>query len=406
MSGIVDRVVPPRLGRQFRWLLASSLISNLGDGIGLAAGPLLVASQTSNPVLVSLASLLQILPWMLFGLYAGVVADRFDRRLIVVGVNLARAAVLGVLALTIAFDAVSVTVVLVAMFVIGTAETFADTTTRTLLPMFVAKPDLGIANARVTFVQTVVNRMAGPPIGALLFSVGMAWPFMVQAMAVGFGAVLVARIGSSQPTRTEVPVSVRADITEGLRWVWHHAAIRTLVLTVVCFNITFGATWGIMVLYATERLGMGEIGFGVITTVGALGGALGAAIYGAVERRIGMVWIMRFGLMIETLTHLSLALTSSAFVALPVYFVFGIHEAAWGTTASTIRQRVVPEHLQGRVSSVESVGVFGSLVFGAAIGGVIADVWGITGPFWFGFAGSTVLVALLWRRLAAIALAD
>jgi MFS family permease len=399
----MDVMVPPRMGGKFRWLLGSSLVSNIGDGIGLAAGPLLVASQTSSPVLVSLSSLLQILPWMLFGLYAGVVADRFDRRLIVAAVNVARAGVLAVLAATIAAGAVSVWVVLVAMFVLGTAETFADTTSRTLLPMLVPAEDLGVANARMTFVHTVVNRMAGPPIGALLFAAGMALPFVTQAVMVALGAVLVTRIGSARPERSDHPASARAEILEGLRWVWHHAAIRTLVLTVVCFNITFGATWGIMVLYATERLGMGEVGFGVIATIGALGGALGAAVYGWLERRIGMAWIMRIGLIIETFTHLALALTTSPFVALPVYFVFGIHEASWSTTASTIRQRVVPEHLQGRVGSVELVGVFGSLVFGIAIGGVIADVWGITGPFWFGFAGSVVLVAVLWRRLAVLA---
>jgi MFS family permease len=406
MSRLVDVIAPPRMGARFRWLLASSFVSNLGDGIGLAAGPLLVASQTGDPLLVAMATLLQQLPWLLFGLHAGVIADRFDRRTIVTGVNLARAAVLAVLSASIAVGSVSIGVVLAAMFTLGTAETFADTTTRTLLPMLVRRADLGVGNARLTFVNTTVNRMAGPPIGAFLFAAGMAAPFVTQAVCVGLGALLVFRIGSSRPERDAHPESVAADIMEGVRWVWHHPAIRTLVLTVVCFNITFGATWGIMVLYATERLGLGEVGFGLITTVGAIGGALGAVVYGGVERRIGMAWIMRVGLLIETFTHLSLALTTSPFVALPVYFVFGIHEAAWGTTASTIRQRVVPEQLQGRVGSVELVGVFGSLVAGAALGGVIAAVWGITGPFWFGFVGSALILATLWRRLGAIALAE
>ena len=119
-----------------------------------------------------------------------------------------------------------------------------------------------------------------------------------------------------------------------------------------------------------------------------------------------MASIMRYGLIIETCTHLALALTTSPLVALPVYFVFGIHEAGWATTSSTITQRVVPERLQGRVGSVQMVGVFGSLVAGAALGGVIADVWGITGPFWFGFVGSALILVSIWRRLAAIALAE
>ena len=79
MSGVIDRISPPRLGSRFRWLLASSWVSNIGDGIGLAAGPLLVASQTNDPLLVALAAVLQRAPWLLFGLHAGAIADRLER---------------------------------------------------------------------------------------------------------------------------------------------------------------------------------------------------------------------------------------------------------------------------------------------------------------------------------------
>jgi MFS family permease len=406
MSRIADVVAPRRMGSRFRWLLGSSWTSNLADGIGLAAGPLLVASQTSSPLLVALATMLQQLPWLLFGLHAGVVADRLDRRAIVITVDIARAVVLVVLAAAIATDIVSVGIVLVAMFLLGTAETFADTTTGTLLPMIVDPSDLGDGNARLVFGSITINRMAGPPIGALLFAAGMALPFVTQAIALTLAAILIRRIGNARPARLADESSVHAEIAAGIRWVRHHPAIRTLVVTVVSFNITFGATWSIMVLYVTQRLGLGSLGFGLVTTASAAGGVLGTVVYGPLARAIGPANIMRAGLVVETLTHLSLASTTNALVALPVFFVFGIHEAAWSTTASTIRQRAVPEHLQGRVSSVELVGVFGSLVVGATLGGVIADVWGITGPFWFAFFGSVVLLAALWRSLGALSQVD
>src|SRR6476469_1597176 len=110
VSRALDVVAPPRMGRSFRWLLASSWVSNIGDGIALAAGPLLVASQTSDAFLVALAALLQRLPWLLFGLFAGVVADRLDRRLVVVLVDSLRASVLVVLATMIITGHVSVAV--------------------------------------------------------------------------------------------------------------------------------------------------------------------------------------------------------------------------------------------------------------------------------------------------------
>ena len=115
---------------------------------------------------------------------------------------------------------------------------------------------------------------------------------------------------------------------------------------------------------------------------------------------------MRIGLIIETLTHLALASTSSPYVAMPVFFVFGAHAFVWGTTSITIRQRAVPTELQGRVGSVNLVGVFGGLVVGAGVGGLIAQRWGVTAPFWFAFAGSAVFVVLIWRQLSHIAHAD
>ena len=98
-----------------------------------------------------------------------------------------------------------------------------------------------------------------------------------------------------------------------------------------------------------------------------------------------------------------LASTSSPYVALPVFFVFGAHAFIWGTTSITIRQRAVPTELQGRVGSVNLVGVYGGLVVGAAIGGLIAQHWGVTAPFWFAFVGSAVFVVLIWGQLSHIA---
>src|SRR5688500_18353679 len=182
------------MGTSFRWLVGSSWMSNLGDGIGLAAGPLLIASQTSDPFLVAMGGLLQRLPWLLFGLYAGVLADRVDRRLLVVTVDLVRAAVLAVLTVALITGRVDVTVVLVAMFLLGTAEVFADTTTGSLLPMVVAKADLGIGNARISAGSLTMNNLVGPAVGAALFAAGMAWPFLVQAVCIALGAVLITRM--------------------------------------------------------------------------------------------------------------------------------------------------------------------------------------------------------------------
>ena len=394
------------MGTPFRWLVGSSWVGNLGDGIGLAAGPLLVASQTSDPLLVALAGLLQRLPWLVFGPYAGVLADRVNRKALVIAVDLVRAAVLVVLTAALITGAVDVPVVLVAMFLLGTAEVFVDTTSHTLLPMVVDKRDLGIGNARLMTAGITMNQLVGPAVGAALFAAGMAWPFVVQAVLLGLGAVLISRMVVPPLVRPAGPSHVGRDIAEGFRWTWGNPAVRTLTITIVLFNVTYGAAWSVLVLYATQTLDMGPIGFGLLTTVVAVGGLVGTAGYDWLERHVSLATIMRAGLVVETLTMLGLAVTTTPWVAMTILFVFGAHAFIWSTTERTVRMRAVPAALQGRVGSLYSIGVFGGIVAGQAIGGVIAKIWGITGPFWFAFAGSAVLLALLWRELAHIAHAD
>jgi predicted MFS family arabinose efflux permease len=140
--------------------------------------------------------------------------------------------------------------------------------------------------------------------------------------------------------------------------------------------------------------------------VSAAGGLLGTATYGWITRRVSLGNVMRIGLIYETLTHLALALTRSPLVAGVIFFLFGAHAFIWGTTSLTIRQRAVPSHLQGRVGSVNGICVYGGLVVGSLIGGTLAAQWGVTAPFWFGFAGSAVFVVLIWHQLRHVAHAD
>jgi MFS family permease len=404
---VVERVAPARLGVGFRWLLGSSWISQLGDGIALSAGPLLVASQTRDPRLVALAMLLQQLPWLLFGLFAGALSDRLDRRLMVVVVDLFRAAVLVLLALTIMTGTVSIALVLGAMFLLGTAEVFADTASHTLLPMLVHRDDLAIANARIMTGFVTVNQLTGPPIGAALFAAGMAAPFVTQAVLVALGAMLVSRIALPGRKAPAAPIrDIGRDIATGVRWVAGHAAVRTLVLTIFTFNLTYGAAWAVLVLYAQIRLGLGAVGFGLLSTAIAVGGLMGTATYGWITRRISLGNLMRIGLVLETLTHLAFAVITQPPLAMIVCFVFGAHAFIWGTTSMAIRQRAVPLDLQGRVGSVNSLGTFGGLVIGAALGGLIAGRWGITAPFWFAFVGSGLFCVVIWSQLRHIAHTD
>ena len=187
-------------------------------------------------------------------------------------------------------------------------------------------------------------------------------------------------------------------MSEGIRWLVAHPPMRTLALTIVAFNVTYGAAWSVLVLYASERLGMDAVGFGLLTTAIAVGGIVGTratADSSVASRSPTSCGAASF---IETFTHLVLALTTSAVVALMTMVVFGAHAFVWGTTSTVVRQRAVPDELLGRVTGVYTVGLIGGLVVGAPIGGLLAREFGITAPFWFGFIGSALLVVILWRQ--------
>jgi MFS family permease len=402
LTRLTEAIAPARLGRSFRWLLSATVVNNVGDGVALTAGPLLVASQTHDPFLVSMALLSEYLPALLFGVPSGVAADRFDRKRTVVVVNIGRAFVLSVLVVTIVSGAVSIALVLATLFVLGTAETFADSASSTLLPGLVAREDLGIANARMQGAFLLTNQLLLPPVGAFLFAVGPAIPFAANAAGFALGAVLVSRVVTDVREAHADRPGVRAEMLEGIRWLVAHPPMRTLALTIVTFNVTFGAAWSVLVLYAGERLGMNAVGFGLLTSAVAVGGLIGGVSYGRLERRFSLADMMRVGLLIETFTHLSLALTTSPVVALATMVVFGAHAFVWGTTSTVVRQRAVPDAVLGRVTGIYRVAIVGGIVVGTPLGGLLARTFGITAPFWFGFVGSALLVAILWRQFEHI----
>jgi MFS family permease len=394
------------MGPGFRWLLAASWTSNIGDGIAIAAGPLLVASQTDSPLLVAGAAALQYLPWLLFGLHAGAIADRVDRRMLVIVANVLRAVVIGVLCVFIATGTVHILIVMASMFLYGVAEVFADSASSTLLPMLVRHDDLGIANARMQGGYLVANQFAGPPIGAFLFAAGMAWPFLAQVVCVLAAVVLVSRVSLPPlPPREGGHPPVGHDILDGLRWTWRNPPMRTLMLVILVFNITWAAPWGVLVLYATDHLDMGAVGYGALTTASAVGGIASTFAFGWLERHVSFATLMRVCLSLEVLMHLAFALTTQGWIAFVIMIGFGAYAFVWHTISTTVRQRVVPSAYQGRVSSANMVCVFGGMILGQALGGAIAQAWGLTAPWWFAFVGAGVTLLLVWRQLGHIAAA-
>jgi predicted MFS family arabinose efflux permease len=290
-----------------------------------------------------------------------------------------------------------------AFFLLGTGETVADNAAQALLPSLVPAAELARANARLGATFTVGNQLAAKPLGAWLFALAAALPFGFDAATFVAAALLVAAL-PRRATMAEAPRprrSLRADVVEGLRWLWRHPALRLLALCIGVMNVTFCAAFAVLVLYARDRLGLGPVGYGVLLATSAVGGLLGSLVVGRLEATLGAAVLLRAGLVVEASTHLVLALTRTPWVAGATLTVFGVHAMVWGVVTISLRQRIVPERLRGRVNGVYALFDFGGAALGTLLGGLLAHALGITAPFWIASAAIALLAAVTWRRLGA-----
>lgn len=395
----------PRLGRAFtpafNHLWAAAAITNLGDGALLAAGPLLLATLTTNPVAVAAAAVAQQLPWLLFALFSGALADWLPRRTLVVAANASRAAVLATLAVAVAAGTPSLWLLYLVSFLMGAIETLADAAYGALVADTVPTELLGRANARLQFTFTANNLLIGPPLGALLFAAGTALPFGLHVVACGVAALVVLRVPRRpRPTRTQT--TLLAGIRDGLRWLWRHPGLRILATCIFVMNLAGTGTFAIWVLYGKQHLALTDTQYGWFVAAGAVGGITGAWAYGRLENRVGQTVLLRAGLIVEALTYLALALASNPWVAGATMAVFGVHAIVWGAVATTARQRATPSELLGRVGSVYQLASVTGSVFGGLLGGFLAARFGLLVPFWVAFCLVAGMVVVAWRRLAAV----
>ncbi len=376
-------------------------ITNLGDGVLLAAGPLLVATVTTDPVAVSAAMFAQQLPWLLFALTGGALADRLPRRTLVVAGNLVRATAMAALAAVVAAGTPALWQLYLVSFLFGTIETVADTAHSALIVDSVPADQLGRANARLYLTAMLNNQLAGPPLGAFLFGLSVAVPFGLHAVACTLAALIVLRV-PFQHRPPPANTTLRADIADGVRWLWRNAGLRILAVCIFVMNFAGVGAFAIWVLYGKQHLGLTDTQYGLFIATGAVGGICGAWAYNRLETRFGQTTLLRAGLVIEALTYLALASTSDPWVAGAIMTVFGVHAIVWGSVSATARQRATPSALLGRVGSVYQLASVGGSVFGALLGGFVAARFGLLAPFWVAFAMVAVMTVLAWRRLADV----
>lgn len=376
------------LGQRFSKLLGAVVISNLGDGVMGVAFPLLVASITRDPVLVAAATVIGRIPWLLFALPAGALVDRMDRRRVMVVVDWGRAVVVGVLGILLLVGDVSLAVVYLIAFLLGSAETMFDTASEAFLPLLVESDELDAANGRLQASEWAANSFVGPAAGAALFAVAVSLPFLFNAASFAIAAVLVAAIGGHfqrhKPSGDQR--KLRAEIGEGLRWLWGHTVLRTLSIMAGVTNLVGMGIVAIFVLFAQDILGLGDVGYGLIIATIGVGGLGGALVAPLITRRFGQGTTLLASVGGLGLGSLAMGLTSNAIVAGAIACFYGFLIALWNVVAISLRQRLTPDDLRGRVASVARLLAWGTQPLGALLGGVVAAAFGLRAPFIVGAA--------------------
>jgi MFS family permease len=379
--------LPTRLGRNlnFRRLLAAGVFSNIADGIGLSAAPLLAATFTRDPALVAGLVVAQRLPWFIFTLISGVLVDRLNRRQVMVLSNVARGLVLGLLSLAVFNAGGGLWMLYVTFFILGMAETLNDNAALAVLPAIVPKDQLERANGRIFATMSVTNEFIGPPLGSLLFAWMPFAPFLLGGVSFGAAAGYLQGLTGNFVLAKREALNWRrlvSEIGEGMRWFWGNRVIRTCSIWAAVANFTGAATGSVFVLLAQEKLGLDEASFGLLLACGAVGGTLGGLSAERLSTRFGSGGVIFISNILPAAAFAIMAITTNPILAGVMMAAFSGASMIGNVVVTVLRQAAIPPDLLGRVTSAYRMVALGALPLGAAVGGLVARNYGLTAPYW------------------------
>jgi MFS family permease len=372
---------PPDTTR-LSYLMASTGVSVTGDGILLAAAPLLAVSLTDVPWQVATVSVAAHLAWVVVGLPAGALVDRLSRRSIMMRADAVRAVAIAALAVLILVKLVTLPWLLLGIFVTGAGSCFFDPAAHATVPALVSKnkPALDRANGRLGFLDILGRSLAGPPLGAVLFNAGHALPFAVDAISFVASAAIIQRLPRDIPEKAGHPPLLHS-IVEGMRFVWSTSQLRALTSGLALYNIGWNTAMATFVLFARHDLAVSGGGFGLMLSCMAVGGMASSLLTPRLLRRNDLGGLYSAMLLIQAISWgLAFFATSAWQVALLLVAVGGASSAVTLVVSST-RQHVSPAELTGRVVAAGRLVSVGSAVLGSLIGGATAQGLGLRAPF-------------------------
>ena len=383
------------LGGRFWRLFTASATSNFADGIGRTALPLLGATYTRNPVLVSGLVTFAFLPWLLFALPSGVLVDRVDRRYAMAAANAVRAVATGALALLVLTHSAGIAVLYVVAFALGLAETVYDSAVRAILPQVVATNRLDAANGALTAEESLGQTFLGAPLGSLIFTLAVSLPFAINAAGFALAAAFVLTLrGNYRPVRSAEVRSVRADIRAGVRWLAAHRLLRSLTVISAVTAFANSMMSGVLVLYVLEVLRLPPGDFGLLLFAAGVGALAGGAGTPVLTKRLGRAVMLPLGAVVAAASFAAMGFTRNGYVAAALFLVSAAGVMVWNVLTMSLRQALIPHELFGRVQGAYRTLVWGAIPLGALAGGLLAHAYGIRAVFVIG--GAAMMAAAVW----------
>lgn len=385
-----------KLGKNYWRLWTAHATSNLGDGLATVAFPWLASAVTRDPFLIALIAVMSRLPWLIFTLPAGVITDRFDRKKILVAMDIAR----GVLALVLAgaiylernslpaLNNLTASTVVETNYLLywslvgiallfGFAEVLRDNAGQTFLPSVVAKENLESANGKLWSAEYVMNSFVGPPLASFLLGVAVYLPFFIHSSTFFIAAGLIALIVTTPKPASDVEVKTKvnfqAEIKEGFSWLWSHSLLRPMAIILGTLNLVGSITAATFILFAQEILETSVFEFAILGTSGAIGGALGGILGPKISKKLGSGPSLYLTLLSMPIMSLIIGVTSNWYIAWVMIAGTTIFAVLWNVITVSLRQSIIPTHLLGRVNSVYRFFAWGSMPIGTLIGGAIVS---------------------------------
>jgi MFS family permease len=390
-----------RLGGAYWRLWWANAVSTAGDGVFVAALPLLAVTITGSPQLISLVAAASYAPWLLVSLPAGVLIDRYDRVRLMRCSQLVEAVVVAAITVLVATRGADIVLLAVAGFFLGSAEVVFTNAAQSMLPRLVSPDQLARANGNQYVVQTVGQLFIGPPAGSMLFAVMRALPFGVDAVSFAVSAALLGRLPAAEPVK-QPRERLITSIREGLSWLYRHRLLRLVAVLLGVNNFCGQMGMATLVLLATQTLHVGVRGFGLLLTATAVGSVSGGLLNPVLTRRMGQLPSLIVASAANACIYIGIGLAPSVYLVGALFAANGFAVTMWNVVTVTLRQQIVPDELRGRVNSAYRMLGWGLMPLGALAGGLVAGLAGLRAPYTVaGIMRGVALIAIVPALIAA-----